>query len=362
MLLGDAMVSGDEVPDRVCNLPMIGPVTNAFPVGSGYTIRALTQKVTLIGDTCVIGWAGNRLGARMAMLQLSDLARTEAVTPELVAWYLKNLNQDTVNLGTSLLGYVVGDDGPELFANFDHRNRVALEGASAVVEGSTPDFVEKFLRNSGRGRLPGTSSFTPAEYACEYGLQLATYFLASESKGYEQLLRYFGGAYEVATYADRKFKKCDGATYIFWHGYAGEPAQTPAYPALALTTGYRGDDFLVMIQEFIKPPWRHDGAIRTRLSVVRPVHSSTGSVAPLGPADFPSMPNWICHHFAFGDGERLHRMAMVKRPRHDGSDSLSINYRYGAILSIDYKAAFWRDVRAAMTLASSGQSDDDIRP
>lgn len=362
MLIGDAMVSGDEVPDRVCKLPMIGPITNVFPVGSGYTIRALTQKVTLISDQCVIGWAGSRLGARMAMLQLSELARTETVTPDLVAWYLKNLNHDTVNLGTSLLGYVVGDDGPELFANFDHRNRVALEGGSAVVEGSTPDFVEKFLRNSGRGRLHGTSSFTPAEYACEYGLQLATYFLASESKGYEQLLRYFGGAYEVATYADRKFKKCDGATYIFWHGYAGEQAQTPAYPALALTTGYRGDDFLVMIQEFTKPPWRHDGAIRTRLSVVRPVHSSTGSVAPLGPADFPSMPNWICHHFAFVDGERLQRMAMVKRPRHDGSDSLSINYRYGAILSIDFKAAFWKDVRAAMTLAASSQRGNEFEP
>lgn len=286
----------------------------------------------------------------MAMLQLTDLAEREVVTPDLVAWYLKNLNQDTVNLGTSLLGYVVGNDGPEFFSNFEHRERIGLDGATAVVEGSTPEFVEKFIQNSGRFRLPGACTFTPEERACEYGLQLATYFLASESKGYAQLLRYFGGAYEVASYANKKFKKCDGATYIFWHGYAGEQAQTPAYPALVLTTSYRGDDFLVMVQEFTKPPWQHDGAIRTRLSVVRPVHSPGGPVSPLMPADFSSMPNWLCHHVPFSDGDRVRRMSLVKRPRHDGSDGLTIRSRYGAILAIDYKSAFWKDMYAAIAM------------
>jgi hypothetical protein len=56
---------------------------------------------------------------------------------------------------------------------------------------------------------------------CEYGLQIATHHLASETNGFAQLLRYFGGAYEVATYENRKFRKSDGATYVFWHGYKG---------------------------------------------------------------------------------------------------------------------------------------------
>jgi hypothetical protein len=350
MLLGDAMVSGLEEPGRACSLPVIGPVTNVFPIGSGYTIKGLTQKVTLISDECVVAWSGNKLGARMAMIQLAGLAETEVINPDLIGWFLKNLDADAQRLRNSLLGFVVGDKGPELFSNFEHRERIELGHGTAVVDGSTPEFMEDFLRSSARSRLPGNCTYTPAQIACEYGLQIATHHLASETNGFAQLLRYFGGAYEVATYENRKFSKCDGATYVFWHGYKGEPAATPAYPALVLSTSYRGADFLVMVQEFSRPPWHHDGTIRSRLSVVRPVHAPAGQLQQLLPTDFSLQPNWLCHHFVYGDAKQARRMCFIQQPIHMGADSFAIRSRYGAILAMDYKAKFWRDVFTAIEM------------
>ena len=48
-----------ERPAPVPNIPLVGEVENVFPTGSAESILGLNQKVVLLGDNCVIAWAGN---------------------------------------------------------------------------------------------------------------------------------------------------------------------------------------------------------------------------------------------------------------------------------------------------------------
>lgn len=349
MLFGDAMLVGNESESFTSVLPVIGPITKVFPKGSGFTVVGLRQKICVVSDECVIGWADNMLGARMALIQLKELAAREKLNPDVIAWFLRNLNPDTVNLGTSLLGYVVGSNGPEFFSNGKHLGPLSMGDAQVVVEGTSTEFMWSFLQSSKRTARIATANWSHEDIAREYGLQLATHHLASESVGDSQFLRYFGGAYEVATYGAGRFSKCEDVAFIFWKGSGPEPTYPPAHPTMVLTMSYRKEDLLLLIQAFTEPPWEHDGTIRTRLSVIRPVDAPSGRLKVSLPSPLPPKPKWLCHHFAFaGARGGVIRMAMVQRLQYDGTDTLTIKYEKGAIVAIDFKGAFWTEVHTAM--------------
>lgn len=343
------MLIGDESERLTSVLPVIGPITKVFPKGSGFTVVGLRQKICVVSDQCVIGWADNMLGARMALIQLRELAALEKLDPDVIAWFLRNLNPDTVNLGTSLLGYVVGSNGPEFFSSGKHPEAMSIGDAQVVVEGTSTDFMGSFLQSSKRTARIATGNWSHEDIAREYGLQLATHHLASESVGDSQFLRYFGGAYEVATYGAGRFSKCEDAAFIFWKGAGPEPTYPPAHPLMVLTMSYRKEDLLLMIQAFTEPPWQHDGNIRTRLSVIRPVDAPSSRLKEFLPSQQPPKPKWLCHHFAFASGRGgVIRMTMVQRLQYDGTDTLTIKYQKGAIVAIDFKGDFWTEVYAAM--------------
>lgn len=347
MLFGDAMIIGNESDSFTSVLPVVGPITNIFPKGSGYTVTGLRQKICVVSDECVIGWADNMLGAHMALTQLQELAAREKLNPDIVSWFLRNLNSDTVSLGTSLLGYVVGSKGPEFFSNGKHPDPLAIDGAKVIVEGTSTDYMGSFLQSSKRTDRNADANWSHEDIAREFGLQLATYHLAGESAGYAQFRRFFGGAYEVATYGGGRFSKCEDAAFVFWKGHR-KPTYPPAYPSMVLTTSYREEDLLVLIQAFTEPPWRHDGQVQGRLSVIRPVHAARTKMKPILPSQLPHKPKWICHHFVYQNRlGGLSRMAMVQRLRNDGTDTLAIKYRNGQIVAIDYQGAFWKEVDAA---------------
>ena len=63
------------------------------------------------------------------------------------------------------------------------------------------------------------------------------------------------------------------------------------------------EDLPLTLQAFTEPPWQHDGSIRTRLSVIRPVHAPSSRLKPFLPSRSPPKPKWLCHHFAFASVE-----------------------------------------------------------
>ena len=74
VVFGDLLISGPEQPGAVPNIPLVGEGTNVFPAGSEGSILGLNQKVVLLGDHCVIAWAGNIEFARTVIRALRAMA------------------------------------------------------------------------------------------------------------------------------------------------------------------------------------------------------------------------------------------------------------------------------------------------
>lgn len=73
VLIGDLLLSNEELDKKVIHLPTVGSHTIVFPTGSGFTISGLRQKLTVIGDNLTVGWAGNRLAAKAIVKELIEI-------------------------------------------------------------------------------------------------------------------------------------------------------------------------------------------------------------------------------------------------------------------------------------------------
>src|SRR5262245_19319413 len=83
ILVGDLLLSGEELPGRTPTGPTIEAITDIFPVGSGWVPVALAQKIALITDKLVIGWSGTESVARGVF---SELIRMSSSKPFTSAW------------------------------------------------------------------------------------------------------------------------------------------------------------------------------------------------------------------------------------------------------------------------------------
>src|SRR6266403_4497903 len=73
-VFGDLLISGPERPGSAPDISLAGAVTSVFPPGSDWSILGLSQKVVLLGDHCVIAWAGDVVFARTVIAGLRALA------------------------------------------------------------------------------------------------------------------------------------------------------------------------------------------------------------------------------------------------------------------------------------------------
>ena|SRR5688572_15749080 len=60
-LIGDVLLSGKEEVGRYLNLPTVGDTRSVYPEGSGFVIAGLRQKVSVLAENLVVGWAGGPL-------------------------------------------------------------------------------------------------------------------------------------------------------------------------------------------------------------------------------------------------------------------------------------------------------------
>src|SRR5687767_13267623 len=57
-LIGDVLLSGKEEVGRYLNLPTVGDTRPVYPEGSGFVIAGLRQKISVLAENLVVGWAG----------------------------------------------------------------------------------------------------------------------------------------------------------------------------------------------------------------------------------------------------------------------------------------------------------------
>jgi len=242
-ILGDLLVSGNERSDTVPNIPLVGDVTNVFPIGSEYSIVGLRQKVIVIAGNCVIAWSGVYVFARSIVRELRELASQSSLTLQTIQQYFSNLDS-TVGNEVSFVGLLQDDNAfHQFFYNAETAESSMFGRMNAAGSGGAP-----FLSLAGglepRAAKISGRDINSLERTVSSMLMATGIMLQAELSSQRNLLHYFGGGYELATFVDGRFAKVGDIMFIFWHAEVGEDG-VGLGPRAAFKQDYSNDILLI---------------------------------------------------------------------------------------------------------------------
>jgi hypothetical protein len=251
VLLGDLLLSAPDSEPKAAALPTVGDPAKLSLPSTGSVISGLSPKLHIIHDGLAIGVAGSMLMARRVVedLRLEDPP-------------LRDL-----------------DDLRAFFAGYDQRvlKQIDIVGACAIQDNGTfrsalfdvgTDTVRLDIGDFGDSRLAGTGAATlagqiqgdmqsarvvegsPAALAAALArsLGLAAANIAAECATGANLVDFWGGGLELIFYADRRFQRLDGVTYLVWVGKL-EKDGIGLNPHRILKTEYHQGQLVIRCQE-----------------------------------------------------------------------------------------------------------------
>ena len=246
VVFGDLLISGPEQPGPAPTIPLVGEVTNVFPAGSDWSILGLNQKVVLLGDNCVIAWAGNIEFARTVIRELRAMASNAPLSLPIIETYLGQLDP-TVRDEVSFIGWV--RDG-ELFHQFWYRAAIAksaMFGQVSAGGSGAIDFVTLAAEISGGAWNAPGRALTGLERAISSMLSATSLLLQAELSSQNNLLHYFGGGYEIATFIGDKFAKVGDIAFVFWMANVTDGQVALSGPWFVIKQDYAGEFLLLHV-------------------------------------------------------------------------------------------------------------------
>lgn len=244
VVFGDLLISGAEQPSAGANVALVGRATNVFPSGSAEPALGLDQKVVLLGDHCVIAWAGNVEFARALITELRAFAANAPLSLPVIETCLSELDPIARDQVT-FIGWV--KDG-EVFHQFWYRAAIAESAMFGQVRAGgsgAMDFVTLAAQISGgTWNAPGRS-LTGLERAISSMLSATSLLLQAELSGQSNLLHYFGGGYEIATFIGDKFAKLGDIAFVFWMAHVTDGQVGLSGPWFVLKQDYAGESLLL---------------------------------------------------------------------------------------------------------------------
>ncbi|MEP0798510.1 hypothetical protein, partial [Funiculus sociatus] len=225
VILGDVLLSGHEL-DRSISIPTIDDIYEIFPEGSGWSITNLKQKVNIINDNLIIGWAGSYVAARVIISELKTRSTTQSFTKNSLEDFFMEVNGDIntwiAKEEVSFIGWI---KDLEVFHPFSYSFNGALihevespKYGKIKICGSGTDDMKELLEKVSRPYSKKSSNLTDFDNVIIESLTFCGWFFADEMSTSRSLRQYYGGAYEIATYVEEenKFKKIDDITYLTW--------------------------------------------------------------------------------------------------------------------------------------------------
>ena len=246
VVFGDLLISAPERPAPVPNIPLVGEVENVFPAASDESIRGLNQKVVLLGDNCVIAWAGNVEFARAVITELRALASNAPLSLPIIETCLSQIDpiaRDEV----TFIGWL--KDG-EVFHQFWYRAAIAESAMFGQVRAGgsgAMDFVTLAAEISGgTWNAPGRA-LPGLEQAVSSMLSATSLLLQAELSSQSALPHYFGGGYEIATFIGDKFAKVGDIAFVFWMAHVTDGQVGLSGPWFVLKQDYAGESLLLHV-------------------------------------------------------------------------------------------------------------------
>lgn len=246
-LLGDLLITGSTEGNapRVA-VPAAGDVHEFFG-DSGWAVLGLYQKVALLGRHCAVAWAGDWLGARLAISHLKELSATRPLTRHEIWDYLHS-DADVRKFNLSLVGLIREGNDWYLFHSQGEEIESGYLGPMYIA-GSGSVVLRSIARNVTN---EDTWSKGPNESASIKAIMksfsLAGFLLQMEYRGGNiatTIMNMFGGGYEIAYVANNEVRKVDEITYVFWEADLRSKPARLSFPQLAIKTKYLDDHLFI---------------------------------------------------------------------------------------------------------------------
>lgn len=243
-LLLTGLRTGQPQPIAV---PTIGDVQDFFG-DSGWSVRGLRQKITVISPDCVIAWAGSYLGARFAISGLSDLARRGQLSSDEVLNYLQQ-EPELERHPASFVGFTIESGVVRQFGFQAEEYDSPTLGAVCMSGTGVPvirDFSAWLQAATWNHLKSGPAS--PWLNAVARTLALGGMLLESEFRGQTAattILNMFGGGYAIAILENGGFRKVDDLTYVFWYARIVPDGVDIVRPALIIKQRYLHEHLLI---------------------------------------------------------------------------------------------------------------------
>lgn len=149
MLVGDILLSSDEVIGKSIDLPLTGDVRNIFPEGSGFVPTGLRRKLVVIGDNLALGWSGTRIAAKTVIKEMIEQSGKTPFTRETLDAFIKNIDDIILEQGFSFVGFLRDPETSRFFKfnSYTHEDpkEFTSENGSAIIIGSGGDDLLNFI-------------------------------------------------------------------------------------------------------------------------------------------------------------------------------------------------------------------------
>jgi hypothetical protein len=312
MLMGDLLLSGPELPGSLAFIPTTEDLSTIFPAGSTYVPRGLRQKIAVVTDKLVVGWAGNLSIARNVIAELIRKSKLAPFSRESLQQYFDGLS-DAVWKDFGIVGFIEDDIGMTSFCCESTKEfSTPLLGKVGLL-GSGAKGVEKMF--GGISQLPEgiDRSLNVVEQSVGIGLQLSGGLLSFEIATLQNLSDFYGGGYEIATVLNQKFGKLNDVTYLFWRAdIDSKGVRIGRLPVRVCRYAYHKDMLVIRSVKFEDKG--EERAIDERVFFVPPVYRDVqpGELASL---TLPSLnARHLCNYFLIPMSEKeLAIFAMVCR-------------------------------------------------
>lgn len=271
-LFGDLLISGPEVTEPTLALPTIDNIGRIFPAGSGYVPTGIRQKLTIVDDDLVIGWAGPAFAARTLLNEIRSANAKSKIGHEELRGLLESTDDLVWRQGLSLTGFL-WEDGTNFRFNVGGETASRKGTDEIVVLGSGGRTLGVLAANADQE----AKAITETDEVATLGkaISIAGNLFTDEIFRSTSLLHYFGGGYEIVTRFDRSFQKLNDITYIFFNAWTDGDKVSFDFPKVAIKLKYIGDVLLMRSDKWIRRGKTREMETKTTIFVVDPVYRTS---------------------------------------------------------------------------------------
>jgi hypothetical protein len=250
ILIGDVLVS---IPKKYAQQQVSLPTIHNHPLKEDvtqlYTPSGLSQKLTIINNDLAVGWSGSKLYAKCFIKAfLAEYADKNCSISEVLE-YINNMDQE-IKDNISLAGVIKSDNMFHVFGIGCCHGKLGNAGEDVYVTGSgQQDYLEilsSFINE------PKEDGMKPLQYAVGNTINSSGFMMGREITNLESIVDGYGGGYEIISYFNGKFQKCNDINHVIWVANEAKDGQWKlTLPRLFMKYGYHNDIFIIRRGEFI---------------------------------------------------------------------------------------------------------------